>query len=544
MKPLLIVGAGPVGLTLACELTRYGIPIRVIDRSPRASDKSKALVLWPRTLELFHKSQAVQPFLDAGSPVYGMSIFENIQRRLAHISFEDLPTPYPFVLCIPQYTTESILNQRLQDLGVQVDRQCELVSLQQTPEGVVAELHHADGRLEQMDTPWLLACDGGRSRVRKELGIRLEGDTVAQEFAMADAHVSGLPITDEVLAFVSPAGVCAAFPIEFPDRYRIFILRSDCPGEGEPQAPTLEEMQEQLELRGLGQIRLKDPFWLAAFRINERHAQNYRHGRVLLAGDAAHVHSPVGGQGMNTGMQDAFNLAWKLAYHCLGRVPENPWIDSYSNERQPVGASVVAKTRRARQMITLRHPVAAQIRNKVVGLLSHFDFVRHKVGAEAAELSIHYPQSPLHKEECQSLAGRLFHRHARAGERAPDGELQDSQNGIHTRVFELTVGTDFHLLLFSGPRAVSPSDGLREIFDWTQALDWLTCHWIFHPNAVRPEFAVWLDEDDIHQRYGASEPACVLVRPDGYVALHCQPAALTDLQRYFQSLGVQVPKST
>lgn len=543
IKPILIAGAGPVGLTLACELVRHGIPVRIVDRNSEATDKSKALVVWPRTLELLEKTGLTQRFLASGVPLGGMSVYENKHKRMAHITFADLESPYPFVLGIPQSATEALLIEHLKAQGVEVERQVEVVGFQQHGTHVEVDLRHADGHTEKTSTNWLPACDGARSTVRHLLGVTLEGDTVPQEFAMVDCDVEGLPLYDEVVAYTTAHGIAAFFPIQGM-RMRAFVLRDKCGEEADPCPPTLEEMQNELMARQLDHLKLSNACWLAAFRINERHAKSYRHGRVLLAGDAAHVHSPVGGQGMNTGMQDAFNLGWKLALIEKGKIPVDPFLDSYTKEREPIGADVVNKTSRARKAITLRNPLAKGLRNALVSFATSFEFVRHKIAEEASELTVRYPKSPLNREVHAGNAAWLLGHGVHPGDRAPDGHLLKGENEAH--LFGLMADTRFHLLVLSGLTPGAPNPSALECARWANDSlhELVGVHWIgFDTHQLPGELpSAWWDEGSlIHRRYGAVEATLYLVRPDGYVAFRSQPAACADLKKYLDDIGLYRP---
>ncbi len=393
IKPVLVVGAGPVGMTMAAELKRYGIPVRIIDKAAARTDKSKALVVWSRTLELLDRGEGgSKPFIDAGFKCEAVNFIAG-DKTVGRINMETIQTPYPFALMIPQSETERLLDERLNDLGVTVERQVELISFKSRADGVDAVLRHADGREENVSTDWLLGCDGAHSAVRHGLNAPFTGETMDSDFFLADVHATGYPFPDtEVSVYWHRDGVFVMFPIS-PGRYRIIADLPPTAGTQTP-APTLEQVQAIVDRRGPSGMRVFDPIWLAGFRINGRKVSSYRHGRVFLSGDAAHVHSPAGGQGMNTGMQDAFNLSWKLAMVIRGICGEQ-LLDSYSPERSGVGDAVLKAAGRLTGIGTMHNPVAQTIRNIVGHAMLGLSPVQHAVAANMSEVTIGYSKSPL-----------------------------------------------------------------------------------------------------------------------------------------------------
>jgi len=353
-NPVLIVGAGPVGLTMASELARYGIAVRIVDKSPQRTDKSKALVLWSRTLELLDRGGGSAPFVNAGFKVLSVNYVAGDGKLMGHVSMESVDSPHPYALMLPQSETERLLEERLRELSVLVERNVEVIRVTGKDDGVEAVLRHSDGREEAVSADWLLGCDGAHSIVRRTLGVEFVGETMLSDWMLADVHMRGYPFPDtEVSVYWHQDGAFVIFPIS-PGRYRVL---ADLPmtATENPPAPTLEQVQSIIDRRGPPGMVACDPIWLAGFRINGRKVADYRAGRLFLLGDAAHIHSPAGGQGMNTGMQDAFNLAWKLAlvirHSCGDRL-----LESYSPERSKVGDQVLKDAGRLTTIGTLRTP--------------------------------------------------------------------------------------------------------------------------------------------------------------------------------------------
>lgn len=390
---VLIVGAGPVGLTMAAELARYGVVVRIIDKAAHRTDKSKALVLWSRTLELLDRAGCTDAFVTAGQKVDAADIIAS-SKLLARVSFADVKSPYPYALMLPQSETERLLEEHLNRLGMHVEREVELTQFTASQTGVKATLRSATGQEESLDVPWMVGCDGAHSTVRHGLGMSFVGDTLQTDWILADIHMRAFPFpSSEIAIYWHEKGALVVFPIS-PGRYRVIADQGVSTDAHLPE-PTLNDVQAALDERGPGGLVALDPIWLSAFRINERKVADYRSGRVFLAGDAAHVHSPAGGQGMNTGMQDAFNLAWKLALVCHGICAEGELLDSYSVERSAVGAQVLADAGRMTALATLRNQAAQIVRNLVGHVLLGLAPVRDKMVNSMTEISIGYKHSPL-----------------------------------------------------------------------------------------------------------------------------------------------------
>jgi 2-polyprenyl-6-methoxyphenol hydroxylase-like FAD-dependent oxidoreductase len=483
---VLVAGAGPVGLTMACELARFGIPLRIVDKAAQRTDKSKALVLWSRTLELLDRGpKGSTPFVEAGFKARAVNIVAGDGQLMGRVTMDSVQSPYPFGLMLPQSETERLLEERLQGLGGLVERQVELLEFKRTEAGVEAILRHGDGREETVSADWLLGCDGAHSVVRHGLGMPFAGETLNSDWMLADVHMSGYPFPDsEPSVYWHKDGAFVIFPI-VPGRYRVLADLPMTSGAVPPQ-PTLEQVQAIIDRRGPGGLTAFDPIWLAGFRINGRKVADYRSGHIFLAGDAAHVHSPAGGQGMNTGMQDAFNLAWKLALVIRNGCGEQ-LLDSYSPERSGVGDKVLKQAGSLTAVGTLKNPALQSIRNLVGHAMFGLSAVQHAFADSMTEVAIGYPNSPLNAHSTHGDGG------PKPGERAP------------IREHEAAVGSGNrpHFALFAEDTPASRSLLSK------------------YPNLIDPSL-----------RRPYADGGVWVVRPDGYVALRTKPDAWNDVDAY------------
>jgi 2-polyprenyl-6-methoxyphenol hydroxylase-like FAD-dependent oxidoreductase len=534
----LVVGAGPVGLTMALELTRQGLNCRIIDLCATPTDKSKALVIWSRTLELLDHAGVAQDFIPAGMFAKGASIYGS-GKRLVQVEIHREDTAYPRPLLIPQSETERVLNENLVRRGVRVQRQTQLVGFVDKGNQIVSTLRHADGQEEKVTSRWLLGCDGAHSTVRKELGFEFSGEFEPNDWMLADVHLDGPIPGDEISAYWHRDGVLIFFPFA-PGRCRVIADLGQAPGTEKPADPTLEQVQAVVDQRGPTGVRLHDPVWLAGFRIHERKVDQYGRGHVFLAGDAAHIHSPAGGQGMNTGMQDAFNLAWKIALVHRGQAQESI-LQSYTQERSAVGDMVLHDAGLFTRVATLRNPVLQFMRNHLMSLAGKLSAVQERAISQLSELAIHYPESPLNGDD----AGDAWGSTVTAGDRLPDATVSELRSGKEMRLLEALRGADFTLL-------VLPS--AEELKDDASSVDAM----LQHAHAVTAEFrdvvqtvlvlpsgfqalaktpasvaAVLVDEKgQVHQRLGLRGAAIALVRPDSYVGFRGHAGSWDQLHSY------------
>lgn len=352
---VLVVGAGPSGLTLAASLVKRGIATTVVDRQAAGANTSRAAVVNARTLEVLDDLDMSRRLVKEGMLAPRFSIRDG-RRVLIPVDFSVLPTDYPYSLMVPQATTERLLLDRLTELGGTVIRPKALTSVRQDADGVTATFD--DG--EAIRARYVVGADGIHSTVREQAGIGFTGDVYQESFALADVRLRGEAPVDEVVLFWAKAGLTVVAPLP-GDIFRIVAPVADAPEE-----PSAAFIQQILDERGLGAGRMvvTDVIWGSRFRIHHRVADTYRAGRLLLAGDAAHVHSPAGGQGMNLGIQDGVALADALAAVLRG-APDSV-LDEYSAARRPIAAQVVKMTDRLTRLATLPQAVRP-IRNAAIG---------------------------------------------------------------------------------------------------------------------------------------------------------------------------------
>lgn len=510
-NPVLIVGAGPTGMTAALELSRLGVAVRLIDKvpppppdAPPPAERSRAIGVQARTLELMEMRGLSDALLRSGHPTAGASVYSG-GRRVLHVDFSRIDSPYPYLLFVSQMETERILREAIEARGVSIERGVELVGFAQDalahdPSPVKAVLRHPDGSLEEAQAPWLIDAEGAHSAVRATLDLPFVGRTRDDSYALGDVRLDGDLAEDDFHVSSTEHGFMGLFPLGHR-RFRVIatvppaMVRKDT-------VPSMADLQAIYDERSPVPGRLSDLRWSSWFRINSRMVEKLRMGRLLLGGDAAHIHSPAAGQGMNTGIQDMINLAWKLALVMEGQARE-ALLDTYEQERLPVQRNVLRNTERVTDVMSSRRPIVRALLRHLAPRLGRARPVQRIVPYRISQIAIGYRRSPLSAHH--GRAGLL-----RAGDRVPDApvlsRLAHGDAWQQRPLFGLLDPLRLTLLVVHPDTSDTPS------VDWCGAVQpWpaIRVVGIAPPSddAARARF---------HAIFGRSR-GVLLVRPDGYV---------------------------
>lgn len=538
---VLVVGAGPVGLTAAAELRRHGVDCRIVDRLAAPEPYAKAIGVVPRTLEVWDSMGLVHGVLDAAVPHLAQLVFTD-GKAAPRVEMTLPPEiPYPFAM-LPQYATERLLAEHLACFGTEVERETELRSVETHPDEVEAVLAHADGRTERLHARYVVGCDGAHSLVRKAAGLTFEGDALPEQYMIGDVeldwelpaghsmrsvHLDVNGVMDDMLVCIPMPGV---------RRYWLSTLLpsaqagdgdgSSAPdgiglGLGDGQGPDLGQIQAVLDRLSPEVTTASTLRWSSTFRTGHRLVDRYRNGRLFVAGDAAHINPPVGGQGLNTGVQDAYNLAWKLALTVRGLATDDV-LESYHTERHPVAREVLNRT--------VGH--ARKVRTSGSGLNTRGDD-GEMVLRRQAQLLVAYPDSPLVQPRAADgtpAAGPA------PGDRAPDcrGLLSDLAT-YPRRLFDL-LRTPRHVLLLFAGSAQALDDGAARL-EACAAEAHRAAHGLLdaylvtaaevpedaRPVGLRPP-RVRDAAGEFRAAYAPRDGEALLIRPDGYLSGRFHPA--------------------
>jgi 2-polyprenyl-6-methoxyphenol hydroxylase-like FAD-dependent oxidoreductase len=545
---VLIIGAGPTGLTMACELLRRGIRCRILDKEVTHGLTSRAMGVQARTLEVFDNMGIIDPVLAAGVKRDGINIYKDgrtLLRMDFHFLTGDDAIPYPYGVTLPQSATEELLVEYVHRLGGTIERLREITDLHQHAQGVVATIKNVQtGSYEQVYASWLIGCDGSHSMVRPLAGLEFEGSTYHEEYLLADVELDWERSPQEVYVWIHSDGQFAAMALP-ENRWRLFANFYIGDGQDAPPA-SLELFQRLMRERAGDQTTIiRQTYWLSNFRIHRRMVSRYRQQRVFLAGDAAHVHSPFGGQGLNTGIQDAFNLAWKLALVIEGKAMDS-LLDTYTEERIPIARQVLQGTHMNTGVFFGRHFLTRFLRDMIVLPLLKRPFAQRRMLWAASELGVNYHQSSLSQTFDETVLEKLalkklLHRTLQAGDRASDGRCLRLPEMKATTLFQEFRGTQTHLLLFDG--GVHTESNYKNLLQIAYNIaDLLGNHLVVHlvvSSNMRLDWQGSLLFDPkrtVHAHYGANVPSLYVIRPDGYIGFRCQPAREEPVRRYLESI--------
>jgi 2-polyprenyl-6-methoxyphenol hydroxylase-like FAD-dependent oxidoreductase len=499
---VLIAGAGPTGLVLALWLARQGVDVRIVDKATSPGATSRAVVVHARTLELYRQLGLADAVVRAGTPNPAINLWVRGKRR-AHIDFGDAGaglTPYPFILVFPQDRHEKLLAAHLEEDGIEVERETELLNFEQHGDHVLARLRGPGGD-ECVEARFLAGCDGASSSVRHQLHAGFEGGTYDQLFYVADVLAGGDRADGEIHLALDDADFLALF--SYTDDGQARLIGSIREDRVAPDRPLHFDDVSERAIRGLG-LEVERVNWFSTYKVHHRLTEHFRTRRVFLLGDAAHIHSPAGGQGMNTGIGDAINLAWKLKAVLHGEAPD-ALLDSYETERLAFARTLVETTDRVFTFVSAEGGFANFVRTRIapmfVSAAYSVDAVREFMFRLVSQCMLNYHDSPLSSHAAGKVKG---------GDRLPwaAGAALDNFAPTGTVAWQVHVYGDASEALSTWCHGTGL---LLRVFDWERA----------------------------HEHAGLARNAAYLVRPDGYVAMADAGGDPEALRGYFRGIGYQ-----
>ncbi|KAI5866536.1 FAD binding domain-containing protein [Durotheca rogersii] len=528
---VLIVGGGPTGVTLGLELAVQGISFRIIDKELRRSDKSRALAIQPRTLELLSRHGNVGEFVAQGN-LSGGATFYLYGKKMADIDISGMAgnAEFPLILITSQCETEAFLDGCLAKHGCAVERGVEARSFVQDDKGVTVEVSNPGGSRDVIRAKYVVGADGAHSSVRRSSkGFTFQGAAYPQDFILCDAHIRNPKASWNRFSLCMGRGSLAFFPLQ-DGTCRVVVSRLYPKEDGNL---TLQEFQGMLDQLLPGAGELYDPTWITEFHLHHRGVNSYRDGRLFVAGDAAHIHSPAGAQGMNTGIQDSINLGWKLAKVIRGERPSS-FLDSYDSERRPIGQYLLETSDKMFTWGCSLNPLFVLFRNILFTWALPW-FVsspsrRAKIFKFISQFGVSYRKSFI-VGTATNFSGPV-----RGGDRAPDSKIEIA--GEERYFHDLLTAETHHLVLFSGVEAAAAA---KEVFSKAEFLfkrhnpDRAKLHMILGDGADRHGASGYTDvRNRLHSEFGLPRPSYVYIRPDGYVE-HIGP--LPGLGTFLESLG-------
>jgi 2-polyprenyl-6-methoxyphenol hydroxylase-like FAD-dependent oxidoreductase len=512
---VLIVGAGPTGLMLANQLARRGVRAMIIDRHAGPARETRALGVQARTLEIYSHLGLATRAVEMGKRGTGAYLWAR-GRKMAHVPLGEAGkhvTPYPYILVLGQDDNERLLGEKLTEYGSSVQWNTELISLDQHSDHVEVKLKGSDGAQRTLRAAWVAGCDGAHSAVRELNHIEFPGAPYEHVFFVADVEATGGMVPDTVNAYLWRDGFHLMFPMRGVDHWRLVgILPQALRGRKDV---TFEDVVPSVRIELGATLTFKSCAWFSTYRIHHRAAARFRQGRCFVLGDAAHIHSPVGAQGMNTGLQDAYNLGWKLAL-VVAKQADESLLDSYHDERWPIAQRLLHTTDRGFRLVVSDSWLAGLMRTEVLARVAAFAMGRERIQRIAfrtvSQTGIHYRDSAL-------SSGNVPDDAPQAGDRFPWLKLRWRGDGAIEDTFQALDDTKFNLVIFGeGPAPGGPaSEGSSLI-----PADLLRGH-------VVPRDA---DNDAELTRHKIPRPSCYLIRPDGHVGFCSDRFDAAAIDRY------------
>ncbi len=541
MKGICIVGAGPTGLSLALFLHALKIPFRIIDKRTEPSSTSKALGVQPRTQEILQVMGLIKEFEAGGLPALGMEMFLGDERQLK-LSFSKIDSDFKHILIHEQSRTEAVFIEALQARGVAVERDVEFLDARQENEQVHVSLRLADGNVVEETFDYLCGCDGPKSHVREVAGIPFEGVDDPERFYLADVTFEG-DKPSEGIAMAQLAG--QALTVIFPMPNQVFRLIVSQPERDvkilDKQVPVIEDFQTILNNRSLGRYRIATSSWRSYFYIHYKLAAQFSKGHIFLLGDSAHIHSPAGGQGMNTGIQDAFNLSWKLALVMRGEArPE--LLETYNLERREVARQVLKTSHFLLEMVSVRNPILKALRSLAWKWVVPVEIMQRHIANKIGQIDIRYPTS-IDVAACGNYASDLLNSDPdKVGVRIANLPLGLNQKGEEKRLFDLYQPGKFVLLFYiedstqEGDVKACINNVLGrypDIFELVLVVPHSEMRW--DPESW--DGRLFIDrEKRFASRYGSGHSHLLLIRPDGFLAFKGSAADTAQLMHFLEDL--------
>lgn len=520
---ILIIGAGPTGLILACHLLRYGVKFRILDKQKDRAHESRAFAIQAKSMEIFQNLGIAEEFLKLARSNVDFVFFINgkkqIEIKFKHFKHQN--TPFPSVYFLPQTETERIFIEFLEKQGVYIERQKELITFSQDMNGVQATIkNNITESSEKIICDYIIGCDGAHSNIRHTLNLTFEGNAYPQIFNLVDASIEWAYSRNKFLFFLGKEGVFVHIPLT-EKISRVMLAKRSNDSEEKKSTPSLTELENLASLLTQVSVKLINPIWMSTFRLHHRGVNKYYQNRAFLAGDAAHIHSPVGGQGMNTGIQDSTNLAWKLAL-VLKKGTNVKLLDSYETERHPVGKILLKTTDQFFSLLTEKGFFISKLRNLLLPFVISFLFSKKNIEKRLfwfmSQLNIHYPKNQFNYEIIEkSFQG--FKGGPCPGYRAPNAPVNSSS------LFILLAQKPINILYFNAKKE-QPDNFIEKINVYVENYkDWLEIH----------SFVLSPINKILFKRYGVISSAIYVIRPDGYVGFRINSDNYLLLKKYLKN---------